>query len=203
MGRHALARLLNGSLDLVGGAAGSLVRIGVRRGWLYFPFVSEALSTLPFSVGFKLRRAVYARILPRIGADAVLHRGVVLEDPRTSIGRDVWISGGCYLDYVEIEDSVLIGPQAVLLSGGRHHRMDRLDVPIKQQGNPEKQPLRIGRGAWIGANATVMADVGHDAIVGAGAVVTRPAPPYAVVGGNPARVLRMRNASATTGTDDR
>src|SRR4030095_2973114 len=88
-----------------------------------------------------------------------------------------------------------IGPQAVLLSGGRHHKADRLDVPIKQQGNTPKEPIRIGDGAWIGANATVMADVGHDAIVGAGAVVTKPVSPYAVVAGNPARVLYMRDGS--------
>ncbi len=170
--------------------------MGISRGLIYFPFASELLSHLPFSPGLKFRRAVYARILPAIGEDAVLHFGVVLEDPRTAIGKDVWISVGCYIDRVEIGDSVLIGPHAVLLAGGRHHRFDRLDIPIKQQGNPPKEPLLIGQGAWIGANATVMADVGHDAIVGAGAVVTRPVPPYAIVGGNPARILRMRNSQS-------
>jgi virginiamycin A acetyltransferase len=201
---RAIARAGNALLDAVGATLGVVLRRAVAAGWVHFPFLSEALSLLPFSPGWKLRRAVYARLLPSVGEDVVLHFGVRLEDVRTTMGRDVWISGGCYLDYVEIEDSVLVGPHAVILSGGRHHRFDRLDVPIKQQGNPPKEPIRLGRGAWIGANATVLADVGHDAIVGAGSVVTRRVPPYAVVAGNPARVLRMRDeapAAVTSGSE--
>jgi len=194
-----LARAVNASIDGVGGALGRVLRRGVASGWLYFPFVSEALSLVPFSLGWKLRRAVYARLLGSMGRDAVLHFGVSIEDPRTRIGENVWVSVRCYLDYVEIEDAVLIGPHAVLLSGGRAHRFDRLDVPIKDQGNLPKEPLRIGRGAWIGANATVMAEVGHDAIVGAGAVVTKPVLPYAVVAGNPARLVKMREGSGARG----
>ena len=193
--RRLLARTWNGLIDALGGAVGLAVAAGLRRGLVYFPFVSEWLSRVPFSFGWKLRRAVYARVLPRVGRDAVLHFGVVIEDERTTVGEDVWVSTGCYIDRVEIGDSVMIGPHAVLLSGGRHHRLERLDVPIKQQGNPPKEAIHVGRGAWIGANATVMADVGHDAVVGAGAVVTKPVPPYAVVGGNPARVIRMRDGS--------
>jgi len=90
----------------------------------------------------------------------------------------------------------MIGPHAVLLSGGRHHNFDRLDIPIKNQGNPSKTQLKIGVGAWIGANATVMAPVGEQSIIGAGAVVTKEVPPYAVVAGNPARVLYMRGQKA-------
>jgi acetyltransferase-like isoleucine patch superfamily enzyme len=194
-----LARAVNASIDGLGGALGRLLRLGIASGWLHFPFVSEALSLVPFSLGWKLRRAVYARILTSIGRDAVLHFGVSIEDPRTRIGENVWVSVRCYLDYVEIGDAVLIGPHAVLLAGGRPHRFDRLDVPIKDQGNLPKEPLRIGRGAWIGANATVMAEVGHDAIVGAGAVVTKPVLPYAVVAGNPARLVKMREGSGARG----
>jgi acetyltransferase-like isoleucine patch superfamily enzyme len=194
-----LARAVNASIDGLGGALGRLLRPGITSGRLYFPFVSEALSLLPFSLGWKLRRAVYARLLASIGRDAVLHFGVSIEDPRTRIGENVWVSVRCYLDYVEIGDAVLIGPHAVLLAGGRPHRFDRLDVPIKDQGNLPKEPLRIGRGAWIGANATVMAEVGHDAIVGAGAVVTKPVLPYAVVAGNPARLVKMREGSGARG----
>jgi acetyltransferase-like isoleucine patch superfamily enzyme len=122
----------------------------------------------------------------------VLHHGVVIEDERTTFGNDVWVSVGTYIDYAIIEDHVLIGQHAVLLAGKGHHNIDRTDIPIKLQGNPPKEPINIGRGAWIGANATVMADIGHDAIVGAGSVVTKHVPPFAIVAGNPARVIRMR-----------
>lgn len=191
-----LALLANGSIEGVGASIGAIARVAVERGWVYFPFVSQVLSQVPFSFGWKLRRSVYAHVLSRIGRDAVLHYGVVFDDAHSVLGDDLWISCGCYIEYAEIGDHVLIGPHAVLLAGGRNHHFDRIDVPIKHQGNLPRIPLKIGDGVWIGANATVMADVGHDAIVGAGAVVTRPVPPYAIVTGNPARIMRMRDGSA-------
>jgi maltose O-acetyltransferase len=197
-----LTIIWDGSIRLVGSALGVCLAVLLRRAWLYFPFVSEALSGLPFAVGWKVRQAVYERILPHIGRTAVLHYGVVLEDPRTEIGEDVWVGTGAYVDFAVVGDHVLIGPRAVLLAGGRHHRFDRLDVPIKLQGNPLKEPLLIGDGAWIGASATVMAPVGRNAIVGAGSVVTREVPPYAIVVGNPARILRMRDGSPSPVTVD-
>lgn len=195
--RQLLSSAWNRMLDAGGGLTGKVVRSGVARGWIYFPFASEVLSILPFSVGWKLRRAIYARILPEIGNDVLLNFGVVLEDPRTTFGDDIWVSTGCYVDYAHIGSYVLIGPHAVLLSGGRHHRFDRLDLPVKHQGNRPKQPLLIGDGVWIGANATIMADVAHDAIVGAGSVVTKPVAPYAIVAGNPARFIRDRRQIAS------
>ena len=190
------ARCLNQSIRLAGGLLGSLLGSCVRRKWLYFPFVSEALSLVPFSFGWKLRNAVYKCMLSGCGEDTILHFGVTLEDERTKIGRNVWVSVGSYIDYAEIGDSVLIGPHAVLLAGGRVHRLERLDIPIKDQGNLPKRPLLVGLGTWIGAHATVMASLGEHAIVGAGAVVTKEVPAYAVVGGNPARILYMRNTSS-------
>jgi virginiamycin A acetyltransferase len=189
-----VARCLNASIGLAGGLVGLPLGSCVRRKWLYFPFVSEALSCVPFSFGWKFRSAVYKRILSGCGDETMLHFGVTLEDERTKIGRNVWVSVGSYIDYAEIGDSVLIGPHAVLLAGGRAHRFDRLDIPIKDQGNLPKKPLRVGMGAWVGAHAMVMADVGEHAIVGAGSVVTKEVPAYAVVGGNPAKILYMRDA---------
>ncbi len=55
--------------------------------------------------------------------------------------------------------------------------------------------LVIGDDVWIGHNATLLpgvGSVGRGAVIGAGAVVTRPVPPYAIVAGNPARLVRMR-----------
>jgi virginiamycin A acetyltransferase len=163
-----------------------------RRGLMYWPFVTEALSMVPFTVGWQLRQDVYRRLGGGCGEGTMIHHGVSVEDRRTSFGADVWVSSKCYIDYAHIEDHVLIGPGAVLLAGRHHHRTDRTDVPIKSQGNHDKSPIRIGMGAWIGANATVMADVGRHAIVGAGAVVIEAVPDFAIAVGNPARVIRDR-----------
>lgn len=194
--RSVIASVWNSMIDAVGALIGGIMRSGVRGGWLYFPYASEGLSRVPFSLGWKLRRASYARVLPHVGQDVVLNFGTILEDERSTFGDDVWLSVGCYVDYAHIGSHVLIGQHVVLLAGGRHHNFDQLDVPIKQQGNPPKEPISIGDGAWIGANATIMADVGNDAIVGAGSVVTKSVPPFAIVAGNPARILRMRNEAS-------
>ncbi|MEW5726856.1 MAG: DapH/DapD/GlmU-related protein, partial [Pseudomonadota bacterium] len=55
-------------------------------------------------------------------------------------------------------------------------------------------PVRIGNDVWIGAAAMILdgVTIGDGAVVAAGAVVTREVPPYAIVGGNPAKVIRYR-----------
>lgn len=191
--KKALATIPNAIIYFFGWLWGSFFRLGLKVRLFYFPFISEFISHVPFSFGWKFRRAVYHQLLSAIPDDVVLNHGVKIEDRRTSFGKDVWISNGCYIDYVTIGDHVLVGPKALLLSGGRHHRTDRLDIPIKLQGNDPKQAIEISNGVWIGAGAIVMANVGHDAIVGAGSVVTKPVPPYAVVAGNPAKIIKMRN----------
>lgn len=190
--KNALVKTYNSSIDSLGALIGALAKKQLARKPLSFPFLSASFSQIPFVFGWKLRRAIYARILPQIGENVVLNHGVIIEDERTTFGFDVWVSVGTYIDYVIIEDHVLIGQQAVLLSHKNHHNVDRTDIPIKLQGNPPKTPITIGRGAWIGANATVMADVGNDAVVGAGSVVVKPVPPFAIVAGNPAKIIRMR-----------
>lgn len=59
---------------------------------------------------------------------------------------------------------------------------------------PDKGPTVVGNDVWIGHEAVIMpgVKVGDGAIIGARAVVTRDVPPYAIVGGNPARLIRMR-----------
>lgn len=105
--------------------------------------------------------------------------------------------------YVSIAGSV------VFLLGGNHPLDRATTYPLRIQmaldgaggdGYPwSKGDIRIGHDVWIGHGATVLSGVelGTGCVVAAGAVVTKSVPPYAVVGGNPARILRMRFDSAT------
>lgn len=65
---------------------------------------------------------------------------------------------------------------------------------INRQQNPQKGGTVIGNDAWIGQDATIMRglQIGDGAVIAASAVVTKDVPPYAIVGGNPARIIRYR-----------
>lgn len=95
---------------------------------------------------------------------------------------------------VSIGNYVMIGPDVMLLA--RSHRFDRTDIPMSVQGDEEIQEIVIGNDVWIGARALMLPGVkiGEGAIVGAGAIVTKDVPPYAVVAGNPAKVIKWRKS---------
>lgn len=79
---------------------------------------------------------------------------------------------------------------------GGGHRYDRLDMPMATQGNIGISTLTVGDDVWIGARVTILGNVktiGKGAIIGAGSVVTKPVPDYAIVIGNPAKILKFRN----------
>lgn len=80
-----------------------------------------------------------------------------------------------------------------ILGGG--HIFDRKDVSIGKQGCLPKSRLEIGDDVWLGNNCTILGKVkriGTGAVVGACAVVTKDVPDYAVVAGNPARIIKYR-----------
>ena len=104
------------------------------------------------------------------------------------IGKNVFINRGCtFLDLggIVVEDDVLIGPQVNIIT--ENHPID----PTKRK-MLDLKPVVIKRNVWIGANATILpgVTVGENAIVAAGAVVTKDVPANTIVGGVPAKFIR-------------
>jgi acetyltransferase-like isoleucine patch superfamily enzyme len=104
-------------------------------------------------------------------------------------GRNVFVNHGCTamdLGGIDIGDDVMVGPNVQLISSG--HPLD----PATRRSQITTGPIRIGRGAWIAAGATILqgVTVGDDAVVAAGAVVTKDVAPRTLVAGVPARMIR-------------
>lgn len=157
-----------------------------------FPGWSQAFSLVPGLVGVYLRRAFYRHVLTRCGTDACVSFGTVFSHPTASVGHRVYVGVYCCLGDVTLEDDVLLGSHISIMNGGSQHGIERLDIPIREQ--PGTWPrIIIGRDSWIGDRAVVLADVGKHCVIGAGSVVTRAIPDYAIAVGVPAKVVRFRN----------
>lgn len=152
-------------------------------------------------IGAKTRIGPAVRVVRprcvRLGARCEIEHGAFLkcvgDDPSLVIGDFVFIGAGAEIDVaqvVAIGAHTLIAP-GVFITDHAHNksRGQRLD----EQGI-QSAPVRIGSDVWLGARSIVLAGVtiGDGAIVGAGAVVTKDVPPYAIMAGVPARQIGER-----------
>jgi UDP-2-acetamido-3-amino-2,3-dideoxy-glucuronate N-acetyltransferase len=119
----------------------------------------------------------------RIGAHCRIGQNVVI-GPRVSIGNNVKIQNNVSVyEGVTLEDDVFCGPSMVFTNVAT----PRSAFPRNTAS--DHRPTVVKRGASIGANATIVCGhvIGEHALIGAGSVVTKDVPPYALVYGNPAR----------------
>lgn len=142
-----------------------------------------------------MRYAIIKSLSDRIGDNVRISEGVHLYHiENLKIGSNVSIWPMCYIECsgdVTIEDNVSIAHSVTIMS--EKHNYINKNIPIKEQGK-SYAPVIIEENVWIGAKATILSGVviGKGAIVGAGAVVTKDVPRNAIVGGIPAKVIKMR-----------
>ena len=149
-----------------------------------------------------------------------LGRGLELKiEPRGEIrfGRFVWIGDGtkirCHEGVVEIGDKTVMGQECTISAYQRvrignecviadramfidfDHGMVEVERPIRLQGI-YKRDVEVGNNVWIGYGACILrgVSIGDNSVIGTNSVVTKDVPANAVVGGIPARVIRMREA---------
>jgi acetyltransferase-like isoleucine patch superfamily enzyme len=143
-------------------------------------------------------RKIYKRQFGAIGTGSSF-------DPVTStitgvenfyVGRNVFIGPHAILSadrvHVVIGDDTIIGPALCVMAGDHQFRQPGIAFRASQRGRNE--PVVIGRNVWIGARVLILkgVTVGDAAIIGAGAVVSRDVPPFAIALGVPARVVGWR-----------
>ncbi len=143
-----------------------------------------------------IRRFLCERIFASCGESLVVENGAYFGNGRDfRVGFEVGFGRNfkCLNRIVTIGNHLMMSEDVLFLGGG--HNFENKDVPMGHQGVYEKAPLVIGNDVWIGARAMVLPGckkIGNGAVIGAGAVVTKDVPDYAIVGGNPARILKYR-----------
>lgn len=105
----------------------------------------------------------------------------------SGIGLNCIVPNNC-----KIGDYVMMGPEVIIFS--QNHNFDRIDIPMMLQGHKDRQITSIEDDAWIGRRAMVLPGrtIGRGSIIGAGSIVTKDIPPMAIVGGNPAKIIKYR-----------
>ena len=165
-----------------------------------FPGWSQLFSLIPGQLGIYLRHAFYRCSLGRCGEDVCIGFGTIFSHPNAALGKTAYIGNFCSIGDVEIGDDVLVASHVSIMNGCNQHRIDRLDVPVREQIGVYV-PISIGEDTWIGERATIAANVGNHCVIGAGALVLKPVPDYGVAVGVPAKVIRDRRDPSHQSSD--
>jgi acetyltransferase-like isoleucine patch superfamily enzyme len=175
--------------------------------------VPSALPRIPVQVLRSLKNRFMRRAV-NLRHRITFSRHDVLVAPGTYIARGVEIGRGTrinersYLERCTIGCYCAIGGRLVVRSGNHHMQFLNIeeDLQVRTLGAASVlspyEPVTIGHGVWIGDSVVVCPGVriGNGAVIGAGSVVTKDVPAYAIAAGNPARFIRWRYPEAVIAT---
>ncbi len=169
--------------------SGGLVRIGAHSR-------IECTSRMGIQVGRNFKLGAFSRMIAS-GTLSDLGHGITVGD-NVGISEFAYIGGAGGL---RIGNDVIVGQY--FSTHPENHIFDDLEVPIREQG-VTRAGIEIGSNCWIGAKVTILDGVtlGRGSVVAAGSVVNRSFPDHAIVGGVPARLLRMRETETSDGSNN-
>ncbi len=158
-------------------------------------FFQGFVALLPAEGFIRLRPRLYRLGGVRLGHGTVLSGRLRLTGAGP-VTRRLIIGARCYLNEnitfnlggeVVLEDHVSVGMECLFITNTHE-----LGAPDFRAGTVHAKPIRVGRGAWLGARVTVLPGVtiGAGAVIAAGAVVAKDVPPNVLAGGVPAKVIR-------------
>lgn len=163
--------------------------------FLYYAFLKHLpASTNQYTIWIrKVRSYIASRCFDSFGKKVNIEKGASFGTGKgICIGNNSGIGVNCRVHGpLNIGNDVMMGPDVVILTNS--HIFTDLSLPMRCQGETVA-PVYIGDDVWIGTRVIILPGVriGNGVIIGAGAVVTKDIPDYAVVGGIPAKIIRYR-----------
>lgn len=141
-------------------------------------------------------RAASCSHIFKMGKHCAICRGAYFGSGKgITMGNHSSIGPNCHIKGFDVTmgNYVMMASDIVFLGGG--HNYDNLNIPIGEQGGHGRTHITIDDDVWIGERAIILGKVKHictGAIIAAGAVVTKDVPEFAIVAGNPAKVIKYR-----------
>jgi maltose O-acetyltransferase len=173
--------------------------LGIRRSFWVFFYYAFAMhlpeAGMPLGgLGQRLRVFCVRRLARHCGRGVRVCGGAQFgSGAKFSIGNNSALGGNAWIQGdVTLGDNVMMAPDVAIMT--YNHGFADTAKPMIEQGVTPIDPVVIGDDVWIGTRVIILpgVKVGSHSILAAGAVVTKDVPEWAIVGGNPARVIKMR-----------
>lgn len=164
--------------------------------YVFFNFFAKHLpvSYKPYALGSKwIRYFICKHLFAKCGKNVNVEHGAEIgSGKRIEIGDNSGIGINCVVQSAIIGKNVMMGSDVVFIHA--NHKFDNPNCLMRGSGHIDVGPVIVGDDVWIGTRSIILPGrkIGNGSIIGAGSVVTKDVPDYAIVAGNPAKIIRYR-----------